>query len=620
MRQPFGARLPHHCSGRSRPHPHRPLLVRWAALVSGIVLLGACTQAPAGPTASPITTPTTSTTSGVSVGVTAGTDVPRSTGVGPSAPTTTDAGVTTRPTVTGVSTPAPPGRPAIPAVVGLRWLGPDPEPAGPQIEVSQDVRRWQGPVSGEYAVRTADRRRWFGADGSAVTCRGERTCVGFDAAGVVAVLDGSSVRSVYDAAGIPLGLYTPDGRRRPGREQPSIAVALAATGLDLAALVDEAGRRVPFAGGVTGDPHLITGGGRRVSVQYAGDFDARSGDPERRIQVRWARLPHQPDVTITTSIAIATGGTVVQVDGDGRVLIGGAPVLGREQFQQVRITGGPVVGAWPVGDDESSSVVLVWSDGATLTVQTDPDLGVTAILTAPRSSSVRGIFGTGDPTNPDLVDRQGIALDSGSVLADWSVPAGDSLFDVPGPSVIGYPTDVPEVPDQSVPFATRICQARGISAAPDLAACVFDVGLTGDARFAVGHGRLVAAAQVDVPAVLSDRWPAMRDAAPASASQLPALVDVRPGLGQQLVYSLPVTGTGDLTFRFVSGCPDQDGLLAVDRPALRLFDPTGHAVSARIPTCGVSTVDQLAPGRYRLVVAGALIGELRSVRFDVHEG
>ncbi|MEJ7648124.1 MAG: hypothetical protein WKF57_03590 [Nakamurella sp.] len=555
----------------------------------------------------------------MSAGVTAGTDLPSGTGVRPSAPTATDAGVSTRPTTTGVSTPAPPARPAVPAVVGLRWLGPDPRPAGPEIEMSQGVQRWQGPVSGEYAVRTADERRWFGADGSAVLCRGARTCVGFDADGAVAVLDDSPVRSVYDAAGSPAGLYTPDGRRQAGSEQPSLAAALGATGLDLGALVDEAGRRVPFAGGVTGDPHLITGGGRRVSVQYAGDFEARSGDPERRIQVRWADLPHQPDVTITTSIAIATGGTAVQIDDDGRTLIGGTPVLGREQFQQIRITDGPVVGVWPVGTDGSSSVVLVWSDGAALTVQTDPDLGLTVILTAPRSSSVRGIFGTGDPTSPDLVDRQGIALDGGSVLADWSVPAGDSLFDVAGPSVVGYPTDVPEVPDQSVPFATRTCQARGISAPSDLAACVFDVGLTGDARFALGHGRLVAAAQVDVPAVLSDRWPAMRDEAPASASQLPALVDVRPGLGQQLVYSVAVAGTGDLTFEFVSGCPVQGGLLTVDRPAMRLFDPTGRAVSARIPTCGVSTVGQLPPGRYRLVVAGALIGELRSIRFDVHE-
>lgn len=615
MREPFNPRLPAADSARTRFRRPRRQFAGCAAVVCGIVLLGACTSAPDAP-ARPSSTGAPRTGSALPVG----TDVPSGTGVRPSAPApaTTDGPVSGDPITTGPSTPPSAVRPAVPAVVGLRWLGPDPQPAGPQIAVSEDARRWQGPVSGEYAVRTAAGRRWFGADGSAVLCRGERTCIGFDPAGAVAVVDGSTVRSVYDAAGTPMGLYAPDGRRRAG-EQSSLAQAMAASGLDLGGLIDEAGRRVPFAGGVTGDPHLLTGGGRRVSVQYAGDFEARSGDPQRRIQVRWADLPHQSDVTITTSIAIATGGTVVQIDDDGRTLVGGVPVPGREQFRQIRISGGPVVGVWPLDQDGSSSVALVWSDGSALTVQTDPALGLTAILTAPRSSSVRGIFGTGDPTSADLVDRQGIALDSGSVLADWGVPAGDSLFDVGGLSTVGYPTDIPAVPAQAVPFATRTCNARGIPAGPDLAACVFDVGLTGDTRFAIGHGRLAAAVRVEVPAALAHRWPAMRDEAPTSASQLPALVDVRPGLGEQLVYSVPVSGSGGLTVRFAAGCPDEADLLAVDRPALRLFDPTGHPVSARIPNCGQFTVYPLTPGRYRLVVAGALAGELRSVRFDVSE-
>lgn len=523
-----------------------------------------------------------------------------------------------RSTVPAPTTGDQPSGPAVPDVVGLGWLGRDPEPAGVTIKVADGIR-WQGTVPGEYALRAAGGYQWFGADGSAVACVAADRCVGVDAAGFVAVLAGSAERWVYDPAGAAVGRFAADGLRRKGAAVPALAVAIERSGADLGALLDVATRPVPFAGGITGDPHVLTAGGLRYSTQLTGEFLARSGDPDRIVQVRLAPLEYRDDVSVATAAAVGGQGWVFEYDRQGEARVEGAPVSVEGRFRRLSVTGGPEIGLWAPDARGAAHAALVWADGTTVLMTADPALGLTVVVTAAREAGVGGLFGSGDPaTDEDLLDRQGVPLDVDTVVRDWQLRAGESLFGEQVDAVPGFPAGPAVVPAGAEAFAENACRGAGLTGTADVAACVLDVGVTGDEGFTRGHLAMTRPVTARPSGRVSERYPAMTDDIVRAAQSLPEIVDVQPEVGQRLVYDVPVTERGRIGVEFVSGCPgDPMAAPAADRPAVRLFDSRGRAVGPRLPTCGRGESPSVLPGRYRLVVAGPIEGAPVPVRLQL---
>jgi hypothetical protein len=493
-----------------------------------------------------------------------------------------------------------------PAVVQLNWLdGRSAEP-GVVIAVADGSTRWQGPTPGEYAVLHEDRYRWFGADGSMVGCLDGR-CVGIDAAGYTAVVSKpGGERLVYEPDATFVGRFDKDGRRIAGGG-PAMSEAMDATGVDVAGLVDEGGRPVPFAGGVTGDPHLITIGGDRYTSQLTGEFHARAGDPDRPIMLRFEPMPHRKDVSVVSAAAVGAAGVPVEFTATGELTIGGEPVLAQPGFRQTQVPGGPEVGVWRSATDRVTRLAVVWADGGTVSMSADPALGLTVVTQLPARAGVSGAFGTGEGS-ADLRDRRALPADSASALGSWQLASqDDTLFQSRVPAVAGFPSETAEVPAAAAGDAERACAAAGIRSTDDRDACAFDVALTGDDGFTAGHADLATVAErPPYPPGLAARWPALAAGDTATSLPLPSDGAVVATLtaGSHLVYRLPVGATGEVAMQHATDCVDPTAQPGAGVAAARVFDSRNRPVSARFALCGRSTTPPLIPGNYVLVIDG----------------
>jgi hypothetical protein len=507
---------------------------------------------------------------------------------------------------------------APPQVVRLGWLGRRPASSGVQIAVAGGTR-WQGVVPGEYALLRGQGYQWFGADGSAVGCSAPGVCVGVDAAGYTAVLKGSVDRLVFYPDGRPLGRFDPEGRAVTGGALPAMSEAVAGTGVDMAALLDAASRPVPFAGGITGDPHVLTGAGRRYSTELTGQYHARYGDPDLAVQVRLEPVPHQPNVSVVTAVAVGAKSSVFEFSAQGAASLNRIVLPAPRPFKQVSIKDGPAVGLWATDKAGTAHAAMVWADGSSVVMSANPDLGMTFVVSAPPTPGVSGLFGV-DGSDPavDLQNRQGLASDPDAGARDWLVQPGEGLFSAQVDPTAGFPAGSATVPTGATAFADRACRAGGLTGAEDLAACEFDVGLTGDDGFVAGHAAMVRAATRRVPAEIAARWPALVIGPTESEVALPELVDVAVAAAEQRIYRMTVTSPGVARLEFVSGCPDREPAHpAPARPAIRLFDAGGRPVSDRLPTCGKPEIPNLQPGTYHLVIAGPVSGAAQGVRLQV---
>lgn len=575
---------------------------RAAVALASALLLVSCTAGPL-----PLPQPSTVGSSSPSPATTSG---PSAT-VAP--PTTVQTSVL--PTVGGPTVTAPRD---VPAVVRLSWLGKRPELPGVTIAVPGGSR-WQGTVPGEYAILSGRAYRWFGADGSAVACAAAGACIGFDDAGYQAVVKDGSTRLVYRPDGQPVGRFTADGRAIAGATLPPLAQQLSGTGLDLSALVDAASRPVPFAGGITGDPHVLTVGGLRYSTQQTGQYQARFGDPNRTVQVRMEPLPHQPNVSVVTAVAIQAHGSVLEYTAPGAVTLDRLVLPAPRPFEKRSIDGGPEIGLWASDDLGTSHAAMLWSDGSSVVMAANPDLGMTVVINAPPVAGVGGLFGVGSvQPSTDLQDRKGASPDPDTVVSDWLVRPSERLFNENVEPSTNFPAAQASVPAAAMPFAEEACRRAGLTGADDLAACEFDVGLTGDDGFASGHAAMERPANRRVSAELAARWPALVLGTLQGAQPVPDIVDIRVAAGEQRLYTVPVRSRGAVTLEFVSGCPDDEPEHpAADVPALRLFDAAGRPVADRVPACGKHDTPALDPGSYLLVIGGPTSGAARDVRLQV---
>ncbi|WP_154674471.1 hypothetical protein [Nakamurella lactea] len=586
-------------------HRRRGTVVRALAALATVAVVAGCTGQPGEPVLPPTTTsasPSPSAPSGPTRSVSAPTTATPPTG---STPTSATSG-----TASAAGT--------VPAVVRLQWLGKRPSTPGVEIGSGSTIE-WQSRNAGEYALIHGPARQWFGADGSAVGCASDIKCVGVDAAGYTAVVLDGRTRLVYRPDGQAVGRFAADGRRVAGPALPSWSAAIAETGVDLAALLDQATTGVPFAGGITGDPHVLTAGGRRYSTQLTGQYYARSGDPAHAVQVRLEPLPHQPNVSVVTAVAVGSIGSVLEYTAQGAATLDGTVLPAPEPFRQVSIPGGPDIGLWAADAEGTGRAAVVWPDGASVVLSASAVLGMTVVVSAPRVAGVSGLFGVGgpDPAN-DLQDRQGAALDPDTVARDWAVKDKDSMFSEQVGPTLGFPSALVTVPEQALPFAEKACRAVGLTTNDDLTACEFDVGLTGDDGFALGHAAMALPADRTVAPELARRFPALLLGSTAEKVALPEIVNADVAAGQQRVYELTTTEQGAIGLEFVSGCRDDEPQFpSGGGAAVRLFDEQGHAVSHRFPACGQPKTSTLPAGRYFLAVAGPASGGTTSVRLQV---
>ena len=523
------------------------------------------------------------------------------------------------------------GRPdsTVPPVVTYAWL--DGRPAGGGGEADSegvevpiaDGTRWQGDTPGEYALLAPDAGeesatgsdyRWFGADGGMVGCAAG-ACVGIDAAGYTAVVQRPGApRAVFSPTGEYVGTFD-----RAGKVAAEVSVstdldtALASTGVDLVALLDRGTGPVPFAGGVTGDPHLITVGRQRATTQLTGEFHARAGDPDRAIQLRLEPMAHRRDVSVVTAVALSAGQRRIEVTAQGRLTVDGAEVAASDRFEQTSIEDGPEIGRWPADEARTVAVAVVWPDGGTLSLSANPALGMTVVAHLPRVAGLGGVFGSGRPaaSGDDLRDRQDRAVPAAEAVAAWQIGSRErSLFDERIDPTPGFPEQAATPPAEAMVAAAQACAAADLAEGPDLSACVFDVALTGDEGFAVGHADLVTpASRPTAPPGVAGRWPALVAGLGVVAVELPDDGRIRSELqpGAQAEYRFDVAYPGVVTVQpLVSACgSDEAAIPGAGQAAARLFDGAGRPVTGRLPLCGSgSSTEGLVPGAYKMVVAG----------------
>ena len=264
-------------------------------------------------------------------------------------------------------------------------------------------------------------------------------------------------------------------------------------------------------GSTNGDPHLHTFDNRFYDFQAAGEFTlVHSKVDGLEIQARQQPYPSSQTLAVDTAVAMRVGSDRVGVYGndlavrvDGQGLVPGRKLRRLPGGGGIRLVQGQVEVRWPDG-----SLVRVWSVGS---------WGLALLLrpVASRQGTLTGLLGNFDGNDKnDLVSRQGQVVNaeaaSGTnrtayrllyrVLGDsWRITQRQSLFDyAPGQSTrtftnLRFPARVTlasGLSPRARRAAERICRRLGVREPHTLAACILDVGGTGDGRFATAAREL----------------------------------------------------------------------------------------------------------------------------------
>jgi hypothetical protein len=355
---------------------------------------------------------------------------------------------------------------------------------------------------------------------------------------------------------------------------------------------------------------VITAGGQRFSTQTAGQYEARIGDPDHRIQLQFSPMAHRADVSVTSAVAIGTEQDVVLFDADGAVTINGDRQPAAQDFTQMELSAGAAAGVWPANGTNAATMVLVWPDGGMVTAMANGALGLTVVAHLHPVAGAAGLFGTSAiGSGRDLTARGGAVAGSvDSAVRSWRVRQADRLLPPSSAAKSGARTASVHIDPSARKVAARLCDVAGLNRAPDAAACTFDVAVTGDTGFIPGHLALATAARsTDVPSGFAKRWPALEVGSVAAASALPASgrIDTSVAPGRSLLYRVTTRSSGPVRLVSDDACAT-GAVAALDQPAWRLFDEAGRPVSDRFPLCGNAATAAVPAGAYLLTVANGI--------------
>jgi von Willebrand factor type D domain len=346
-------------------------------------------------------------------------------------------------------------------------------------------------------------------------------------------------------------------------------------------------------GDSNGDPHLSTFDRLRYDFQGVGEFVA-TRDPAGgfQIQVRQAPWSNSRLVAVNTAVAMDVAGNRVQVEAargapvllvDGHGVPAESTSLSKGGSVDVTLEGYAAVITvhWPDGSAASVRAIGVWG------------LHLSVAPSAKHAGKLEGLLGNfdRDPSNDVVTHGSPVAKptfdDLYPAFADgWRVTAASSLFTYqPGTSTATYtdktfpdrPTKLDDVPARAAVEA--LCRRLGVTEPVVLAACVLDVGLTGQPDFGVELGTT----QAITIGALDGTETELRVAKPGDKPQL----TFTGSPGQAVFIDAPATTLPNLC------------------SPLKLHDPTGQVINSGCLINGDGYIDRTvltAAGQYAVSV------------------
>ena len=365
-----------------------------------------------------------------------------------------------------------------------------------------------------------------------------------------------------------------------------------------------------------GDPHITTTDGLIYDLQQVGEFTAFTSNNAAvpRVQLRTAPVPNSAYASMVTGAAAGNGNQrIAFVLDNGRLTITHGSkneTATVDEDSEKDLGGGMTIATAAAAENFVGSAYTVrWTDGSELDVDESGFWGLRVSFEpsdAAKSTQPRGLFGTfnGDPAD-DLTRPDGkvVPVDSPddvtrSQFGDaWRITQGDSLFEYgPGQSTDTFtdrkfpsaqPQFSPAVSDQ----ARSVCNSARVIGDAILAACVFDVSVTGNPALAQ------TAAQVS------------RESTVTAAAGEPLNAK---GFGSGLAVSGAVRSVQPVSYEFSAKAGDVANIRSVCTPTGKNITYTVQPISGQVTdplgvVDGCTDLGRVAfaiDGRYRLAING----------------
>lgn len=379
-----------------------------------------------------------------------------------------------------------------------------------------------------------------------------------------------------------------------------------------------------------GDPHYVTGDGVFYSTQHVGEFWALTGPEDMAIQVRQSAWKESDSIASISAVALKVGAARVSVTAlpQPEIRLEGTPVAATAPFQRIALAGG---GRLEISREGAAirTVLAVWPDGSTLLMDMlDGWIDLDLQLAATREThGHRGLLGApdDDPAN-DLRPRSGAALnpnESAQVVTfvnAWRIRPEESLFDYPAGRTaasyqdLGFPREPAAPTASALTGARNTCTSRGVADPMLLTACAFDLAMTGETGLLDSHRERQRGLNRIRRVFDRELDPDIGGAEPLASN---AMIEMQLRPGQSRTFAVEVTAPQKLNAypADVSCVDDDDG----ETSAYQWFDARGRPLSKAKRTCGdVVSEEEVAPGRYYLVVRGPRTGPAVPVAFQAY--